>query len=149
MVILLIVYLSDIPQKNLNLLVYAKMVKSGLYHDMRSLILALDHPRFVALPFFVHSLTETQCPAFILNENKCKGWDAWIQNRSDFDEVFIRLGNRPSNLAEADMNAIENFVMKMYTKLSKILTNWKLPRNRRAFEQHTRRACCQAGYVWQ
>ena len=63
------VYLSDILQKNLNLLVYAKMVKSGLYHDMRSMILALDHPTFVALPFFMYSLPETQCPAFILNEN--------------------------------------------------------------------------------
>ena len=63
------VYVSDILQKNLNLLVYAKIVKSGLYHDMRSMILALDHPTFVVLPFFMHSLAETQCPAFILNEN--------------------------------------------------------------------------------
>ena len=26
---------------------------------------------------------------------------------------------------------------------------WKLPPSRRALEQHTRRACYQAGYVWQ
>ena len=53
----------------------------------------------------MHSLAETQFPAFILNE---KGWDAWIPNRSDFDEVFISLGNRPSDLEEVDMNVIEN-----------------------------------------
>ena len=98
------------------------------------------------------------------SKGKCKGWDIWIQNRSDFDEIFIRLENRPSDVTEADMNAIESFVMKMYTKLSKIsLTDLridmfksltdndlrKLPPSRRALGQHTRRACYQAGYVWQ
>ena len=87
-----------------------------------------------------------------------------MQNRSDFDEIFIRLGKRPSDVTEADMNAIESFIMKMYTKLSNIsftdlrinmfksLTNndlRKLPPSRRALEQHTRRTCYQAGYVWQ
>ena len=67
--ILLIAYLSDILRKNLNVLVYAKMVKFGVYHDIRTMILALDHPRCVALPFFMHFLAVTQCPAFILKEN--------------------------------------------------------------------------------
>ena len=71
--ILLIAYLSDILRKNFNVLVYAKMVKSGVYHDIRTMILALDHPTSVALPFcfcfFLHSLAETQCPSFILKEN--------------------------------------------------------------------------------
>ena len=43
-----------------------------------------------------------------------------MQNPFNFDEVFIRLGNRPSDVIEADMNAIESFVMNMYTKLSKL-----------------------------
>ena len=87
-----------------------------------------------------------------------------MQNRSDFDEVFILLRNRSSYVTEADMKTIESFVMKMYTKLSKIsLTDLridtfksltdndlrKLPPSRRALEQHTRRAFYQAGYVWQ
>ena len=67
--ILLIAYLSDILRKNLNVLVYAKMVKFGVYHDIRTMILALDHPRCVALPFFMDFLAVTQCPAFILKEN--------------------------------------------------------------------------------
>ena len=61
-VILLIAYLSDILQKNLNVLVYAKMVKSGIYDNIRTMILALDHPTCVALPFFMHFLAVTQCP---------------------------------------------------------------------------------------
>ena len=50
-VILLIAYLSDILHKNSHFLANAKMEKSGIYHDMRSMILTLDHPTFVALPF--------------------------------------------------------------------------------------------------
>ena len=37
-----------------------------------------------------------------------------------FDVVFIPLRNRPGNVTEAEINGIENFVMKIYTKLSKI-----------------------------
>ena len=40
--------------------------------------------------------------------------------KSDFDAIFIHPVKRPSDVTEADMNAIESFVMKMYTKLSKI-----------------------------
>ena len=87
-----------------------------------------------------------------------------MENRSDFDEAFIRLGNKLSYVAEADMNGIENFAMKMYTKLSNIsLTDLridmlksltdndlrKLGPSRRAPKQHTKRACYQFGYVWQ
>ena len=87
------------------------------------------------------------------SKEKCKGLDLWILNRFDFDEVFIRFGNRTSDVTDADMNAIERFVMKMYAKLSKMsltdlqidmfisLTNndlRKLPLSRRALEQHRR-----------
>ena len=58
-IILLIGYLSDILRKNLNVLVYAKMVKSGVYHDIRTMVVALDHPTCIALPFFMHFLTVT------------------------------------------------------------------------------------------
>ena len=37
-VILIKAYLSDILRKNLNVLIYAQMVKSCVYHDMRSMI---------------------------------------------------------------------------------------------------------------
>ena len=89
-----------------------------------------------------------------------------MQSRSDFDDVFIPTGNRSGNVTEADMNGIENFILKTYTKLSEIsLINFginmfksltvndlrlrKLSPSRRALEQLTREACYQAGYVWQ
>ena len=42
--ILLIIYLSNIFGKCLNVLVYAKMVTSGIYHNIKVMILALDTP---------------------------------------------------------------------------------------------------------
>ena len=85
-----------------------------------------------------------------------------MEGRSNLDEVFIRLGNEPGELTNTDMNIIEKFVTKMYTKQNKSLTLLrielfkymkdsdlrKLPPSREALEQHTRRACYQAGYVW-
>ena len=59
----------NILWKNLKVLVYAKMAKSRVYHDVTIMILALDHPTWFALPFFNHFLSATQCPAFILSEN--------------------------------------------------------------------------------
>ena len=43
-----------------------------------------------------------------------------MKNYFDFDVVFVPTSNRPGNVTEAEINGIENFVMKMYTKLSKI-----------------------------
>ena len=116
------------------------------------MILALDHPTSVALPF-LYAFSSCDVVSSFPSKEKCKGWDLWILNRFDFDEVFIRFGNRTSDVTDADMNAIERFVMKMYAKLSKMsltdlqidmfisLTNndlRKLPLSRRALEQHGR-----------
>ena len=104
--ILLIVYLSDILQKNLNVLVYAKMVKSGVYHNIRTMILTLDHPTCIALPFFMHFLAVTPFPAFVLNEN--------VRDRMSGCKIaptlmrYLFVMNRPSDVAEADLNAIES-----------------------------------------
>ena len=45
------------------------MGKFGFYHDIRTMILALEHPTCLALPFFMHFLVATQRPAFIIKEN--------------------------------------------------------------------------------
>ena len=50
----------DILQNNLNVLAYAKIVKSDIYHDIRTMILALDHPTCVALSFLMNFLAATQ-----------------------------------------------------------------------------------------
>ena len=85
-----------------------------------------------------------------------------MEDLSNLDEVFIRLRNEPGKLTNTDMNIIEKFVTKMYTKQNKSLTLlrielfkyikdsdlWKLSPSREALEYYTRRACYQAGYVW-
>ena len=54
------------------------------------------------------------------SKGKFKLWDVWMQSCSNLDEVFIRFGDKSSDVKKTDINAVENFVMKMYTKLSKI-----------------------------
>ena len=100
---------------------------------------------------------------FILKKNVRDG-NICMKNRSDFDKIFICLGNRQNDVIEADMNAIESFALKMYTKMGRTsLTDLqsnmfifltdndlrKLPAGRRALKQYTRRACYQVGYAWQ
>ena len=148
-------------RKNLRALVYPKMVRSGIHHNLRAIILELDHSIWKALPFsYAFSWCDTV--SSFLSKGKCKGWDIWMEDHSNLDEVFIRLRNEPGKLTNTDMNIIEKFVTKMYTKQNKSLTLlrielfkyikdsdlWKLPPSREALEYYTRRACYQAGYVW-
>ena len=137
------------------------MVRSGIHHNLRALILELDHSICEALPFF-YAFSRCDTVSNFFSKGKCKGWDIWMEDRSNVDEVFIRLGNEPGELTNTDMNIIEKFITKMYTKQNKSLTLlrielfkymkdsdiWRLSPSREALEQHTRRACYQAGYVW-
>ena len=159
--ILLIANLSNHLRKNLRALVYAKMVRSGIHHNLRAMILELDHSICKALPFF-YAFFGCDTVSSFFSKGKCKGWDIWMKDRSNLDEVFIRLGNEPGELTNTEMNLIEKFVTKMYTKENKSLTLlrielfkymnnsdlWKLPPSREVLEQHTRRAFYQACYVW-
>ena len=85
-----------------------------------------------------------------------------MQIGSHVHEVFIRVGKRATDVTEADIMTIENFVITTHTKWSKIsLTDLqidmfksltdnnlrKLAPSRAALEQHTRRACYQNDYV--
>ena len=112
--ILLIAYLSDIFWKNLNVLVYAKLLKSDIYHNIRTVILALDYPTCVGL--FMHS--DCNRVSSFYSKIKCTGWNVWVQNRSDSDEVFIRPGNRPSDMIEAEIK------MPLKTLLWRCTKNW-------------------------
>ena len=118
----------------------------------------LDHSICEALPFF-YAFSGCDTVSSFFSKGKCKGWDIWMEDRSNLDEVFIRLGSEPGELTNTNMNIIEKFVTKIYTKHNKLLTLLrielfkymkdsdlrKLPPSREVLEQHTRRACYQAG----
>ena len=92
-------------------------MKSGVYHNTGTVILALDHPH-MRNHFYAISGCDTASSFY--SKGKFKLWDVWMQNWSNLDEVFIRPGDKCSDVKKTDINAVENFVMKMYTKLSKI-----------------------------
>ena len=119
--ILLIANLSSHLRKNLRVLVYAEIVRSGIHHNLRAMILELDHSICEALSFF-YAFSGCDTVSSFFSKEKCKGWDIWMEDRSNLDEVFIRLENKPGELTNTDMNIIEKFVTKMYTKQNKSLT---------------------------
>ena len=59
--------------------------------------------------------------SFYYSKGKFKLWDVGMQNCSNLDEVFICLGDKSSDVKKTDINVVENLVMKMYAKLSKVL----------------------------
>ena len=64
------------------------MVKSGVYHDIRTMILAVDHPTCVALPFF-YAFSGGDTVSSFYSKGKCKGWDVWMQNPTLMQYSFI------------------------------------------------------------
>ena len=75
--VLLTTYLSDILRKNVNVLVYAKMVKQVVYHNIGTVILALDHPVYVSLPFF-YAFSGCDTVSSFYSRGRCKGWFVWM-----------------------------------------------------------------------
>ena len=118
--IILIANLSSHLRKNLRVLVYAKMVRSGIHHNLIAMILELDHSICELLTFF-YAFSGCDTVSSFFSKGKSKGWDIWMEDRSNLDEVFIRLGNEPGELTNTDMNIIEKFVTKMYFKQNKSL----------------------------
>ena len=75
---------------------------------------------------------------------------------------FIRLGNKPSKVTTSDMVIIEKFTTNLYSKEDISLTQLikklfkcmkdsdlrRLSPTRVALEEHTKRACYQACFIW-
>lgn len=48
-----------------------------------------------------------------------------MEDRSQIEEVFIRLGNEPNEVTMSDMDIIERFITKLYSKKNISLTQLK------------------------
>ena len=93
----------------------------------------------------------------------------WWQNDEKFNElniVFKELGNVPQTVSEEQLDMLEYFIKKVYSpkakelkptlaleRLSKFEASAnndlrQIPMSRPSLLQHTKRACCQAGYLW-
>ena len=75
--ILFIANLSSYLRKKLRVLVYAKMVRSGIHHNLSAMILELDHSICEALPF-LYAFSGCDTLSSFFSKEKCKGWDIWI-----------------------------------------------------------------------
>ena len=112
-----------------------------------------------------NSFTGCDTVSSLTGKIKCKAWDTWLNSASktEFTNVFKQLGNQPQHISYAQMDKIEEFIRLLYAvsesslgaeRLSKFQKSTdddlrKLPPSRDALLQHTKRACYQAGYLWQ
>ena len=79
--ILLIANFLTHLRNNSGISVYVKMIRSGVYHDLRVMILELDHSICEALPFFYEFSSCDTVPNFF-SKGKCEIWDIWMEDRS-------------------------------------------------------------------
>ena len=148
---------------------YACMYVKGeeTYYDINIITKQVGNDTSEALPFF-YSFTGCDTVSSIFGKGKCKMWDCW-QNDEKFNElniVFKELGNVPQTVNEERLDMLEYFIKKVYStkakeleptlaleRLSKFEASAnndlrQIPMSHPALLQHTKRACYQAGYLW-
>ena len=98
-------------------------------------------------------------------KGKLKAWDTWMtsKNQVEFTAVFKDLGNRVSEISDAQMNTLERFLISLYggkeptvinklrqEKFKLLLDNdiGKIPTSKGALYQHATRSCYTSGFLW-
>ena len=164
MLILLISYVGCLEEIDPNVEIFAYLVNGRKYYNIRELCNYLGKEVCRALPFF-YCLTGCDTVSSLTGKGKCKAWDSWFNSmkKDEFTSVFQELGNKPEEITSDQMDKIEEFIRLLYSvsetslgadRLKKFQKSTdddlrKLPPSREALLQHTKRACYQAGYIWQ
>lgn len=161
--ILLISFIGRIDDIDPELEIFAYLINGRKYYNIRDIASNLGKDVCLALPFF-YCLTGCDTVSSLTGKGKCKAWDAWFNSakRDEFTNVFKELGNQPMEITSAQIGKIEEYVQMLYgfdstlaaDRLNKFRKSTdddlrKLPPSKDALLQHAKRACYQAGYVWQ
>ena len=161
--ILLVSYLSQLPEIPSDLDIYAYLINSKKYYNITEIIGFLGKDVCLALPFF-YAFTGCDTVSSFYGKGKCKAWDAWFnsEKKDVFTTVFAQLGNKPNEITTNQIDVIEEYVKTLYTtprsslgeiRLEKFLKSSdndlrKLPPSKDALIQHIKRSCYQAGFLW-
>ena len=121
-----------------------------------------------ALPYF-HALTRCNTTSSFYQLGKSKFWKTWMKHHNNNNEsltgTFIHLGDQPTNIDPNDIVIIAKYIYNCYDldtssgtsfealRLHQLLNTPNICLRRLAslvpaFEQHVRRACMHAGYLW-
>ena len=111
---------------------------------------------------FLHAISGCDTTSNFCGIGKKTAWDIW-KSLPDVKQVFSRLSRTPESITEADMEAIERYVVLLYNRTSALSSvnearkqlfcqgNRKIeniPPSKAALFQHVKRACLQAGHIW-
>ena len=118
---------------------------------------------FLALPFF-YAFTECDTVFSFYDKGKCKAYDVWVKSerKDDFTNVFIELGQEPTDGTSDHIDMFENFMLQLggsrhetlgavgIDKFKKCTDNnlSLLPPNKEALCLHIYCASYEAGYLW-
>ena len=162
--VLLISYAGRLQNLDPEVEIFAYLTNGKKYYNVVEISSSLGREVCFALAFF-YCFTGCDTVSSFTGKGKCKAWDTWFlsQSKDDFTKVFKELGNQPPEISSGHMNKIEEFIRLLYGVSEKSLGGErlhkfkkstdddlrKLPPSRGALLQHTKRACFQAGYIWQ
>ena len=93
------------------------------------------------------------------SKGKCKVYDVWAKSerKDDFTDVFVELGEKPTNVTSDHIDLHKRFFLQLYGSRHDTLSNFKkstyndlhlLPPSKDTLRQHIYRASYQAGYLW-
>ena len=156
--------ISDIGRVKLgDVDIHAYLINSEIYYCIRAILQELESNVCRALPFF-YALSGCDTVSSFHGKGKCKAYDVWLKSsqKDDLTEVFIQLGETPSEVTPNMMNVLESYVLDLYgpkhttlgaarlDKFNKSTANdlRSLPPSKEALCQHVLRASYQAGYLW-
>ena len=90
--------------------IYASMVNSNTFYNIKDIVQTLDSDVCCALPF---SFAFTGCDTVssFFSKGKCKAWDVWQENKNveALTQTFLKLGHRPNEISESDADVLEEF----------------------------------------
>ena len=120
-----------------------------------------------ALPYF-HALTGCDMTSSFYQLGKAKFWKTWMtqhNNNESLTRTFVRLCDQPTNIDPNDIDIIAKYIYNCCGLDTSSGTSFEALRFRQllntpnlclrtlapsvsAIEQHVRRACVEAGYLW-
>ena len=162
--ILLISFVGRKENIDPSIRIYAYLTAGKKYYNISEIAKKLGKDVCIALLFF-YCLTGCDTVSSLTGKGKCKALDTWLnaENKDEFTLVFKELGNKPEVVSTDQMEKVIEYVHLLYGvaedslaahRLKAFLKSTdddlrKLPPSRAALEQHVRRSCYQAGYLWQ
>ena len=108
----LVLLLSYIGQVELNdIEIHAYLINSDRYYNIKQIIRELGSDICLALPFF-YAFTGCDTVSSFYGKGKCKAYDVWVKSerKDDFTDVFVELGEMPTDVTSDHIDILESFV---------------------------------------